>query len=184
MDNSIHADIESVLFDAATIAEAVAAIGGKINRDYAGRNPVLITVLRGGLVFLADLIRAVDLPLSIDFMAVSSYGAQSDTGVVQVLKDLDESITGRDVVMVEDVIDTGLTLNYLMRILSARQPASLKVCALLDKSVRRIANIEIDYKGFDLPDIFVVGYGLDIGGLYRNLPYIGMPKEEIVSGQK
>ena len=184
MGSSIHSDIDTVLFDASQIAKAVAAIGHEISRDYADKKPVLITVLRGGLVFLADLIRAIDLPLSVDFMAISSYGPQNDTGVVQVLKDLEESITGRDVIMVEDVIDTGLTLNYLMQILSARQPATLKVCALLDKSVRRIANIKIDYKGFDLPDIFVVGYGLDVGGLYRNLPYIGMPKEEIVSGQK
>lgn len=166
------------MFSAEDIDSVVKKLGHEITRDYQGRQPLLVSVLRGGLIFLADLMRQIDLPLSVDFMAVSTYGPAVTTGVVQVLKDLDELITGRDVIVVEDIIDTGLTLNYLLQILRARQPASLEVCTLLDKSVRRIANIRIAYKGFDLPDLFVVGYGLDLEQRYRNLPFIGVLKED------
>lgn len=166
------------MFTAEDIGSVAKKLGHEITRDYQGRRPLLVSVLRGGLIFLADLMRQIDLPLSVDFMAVSTYGPEVTTGVVQVLKDLDELITGRDVIVVEDIIDTGLTLNYLLRILRARQPASLEVCTLLDKSVRRIANIHIAYKGFDLPDVFVVGYGLDFEQRYRNLPFIGVLKED------
>ncbi|MDP1809372.1 MAG: hypoxanthine phosphoribosyltransferase [Actinomycetota bacterium] len=170
--------IDRVLFSAEDISAVVNKLGLEITRDYEGRRPLLVSVLRGGLIFLADLARRIDLPLSVDFMAVSTYGPAVTTGVVQVLKDLDELITGRDVIVIEDIIDTGLTLNYLLQILRARQPASLEVCTLLDKSVRRIANIHIAYKGFDVPDVFVVGYGLDFEQRYRNLPFIGVLKEE------
>ena len=178
--NSLLTDIDRVLFSAQDISDVITELGLKITRDYAGRRPLLVSVLRGGLIFLADLMRGIDLPLSIDFMAVSAYGPAVASGVVQVLKDLDELITGRDVIVVEDIIDTGLTLNYLLQILKAREPASLEVCTLLDKSVRRIANIHIAYKGFDIPDLFVVGFGLDLEQRYRNLPFIGVLKEELL----
>jgi hypoxanthine phosphoribosyltransferase len=151
------------------ISERVAQIGQAITRDYAGRAPILIGVLKGSLVFMADLVRAIDLPVRVDFMSISSYGDGSNSGVVRILKDLDEPITGQDVILVEDIIDTGLTLTYLLNTLGARQPASLEVCGLLDRSVRRIIEVPVAYKGFDIPDTFVIGYGLDHEGRYRNL---------------
>ena len=181
MNADLLEDIAQVLFTENEIASVVAELGGRITADYSGSQPLVISVLKGGVVFLADLIRRIDVPLAVDFLAVSSYGPEATGGVVQLLKDLDELITGRDVIVVEDVIDTGLTLNYLLQLLKAREPASLQICALLDKSVRRIVDIPIAYKGFDLPDLFVVGYGLDFAGLYRNLPFIGILTEEKVS---
>src|SRR5712691_11367198 len=163
-------DVATVLFPAPVIQRRVRELGGAITADYAGRSPVLISILKGGVIFLADLIRVIDLPLRVDFMSISSYGGGSKaSGVVRILKDLDQDIGGEDVIVVEDIIDTGLTLSYLLATLRARQPASLEVCGLLDKSVRRIAPVEIKYSGFDCPDRFVVGYGLDHGERYRNL---------------
>ncbi|HEX2030723.1 MAG TPA: hypoxanthine phosphoribosyltransferase [Actinomycetota bacterium] len=161
----------TVLYSASDIEEQVRRLGREISRDYRGRDPVLISILRGGAIFHADLLRAVDLRASVDFMSISSYGARS-SGVVRIMKDLDQDILGRDVILVEDIVDTGLTLSYLVSALRDRGPASLEVCALLDKSVRRIAPVEIAYRGFDCPDRFVLGYGLDYEQRYRNLPFI------------
>lgn len=177
---SLHADVEEVLLDADTIAARVAELGAQLSADYAGRDPVLLSVLKGALVFLADLMRSMDVPSSIDLMELSSYGAGTETsGQVRILKDLSHSIEGRDVVIVEDIIDTGLTLNYLLRYLAERHPTSISVCCLLDKPARRLADIEIDYRGFTIPDRFVVGYGLDFDERYRNLPYIGVLKPSV-----
>ena len=161
----------SVLYSASVIRTRVRELGEAIARDYAGREPILIGLLKGGVMFLADLFRAVQGHLRIDFMSISPYGPEG-TGVVRIMKDLDLDIMGQDVIVVEDIVDTGLTLSYLLSVLQARQPASVEVCALLDKSVRRIAPLEIRYRGFDCPDQFVVGYGLDYGQRYRNLPFI------------
>jgi hypoxanthine phosphoribosyltransferase len=160
----------TLLLTADQIQQRVHELGTEIERDYADREPVLIGVLKGSLVFLADLARAISVPLNVDFMSITSYGdGGSPSGIVRILKDLDEPITGRHVILVEDIIDTGLTLTYLLATLSARNPASLDVCGLLDKSVRRIVEVPIRYKGFDIPDEFVIGYGLDYEGRYRNL---------------
>lgn len=177
----MHEDVEKILISEVEISEKVAELGFSISRDYEGLDLVLVNVLKGGVVFLADLIRAIDIPITIDFMAVTSYGASSQTsGVVRVLKDLDEDIEGRHVLVVEDIIDTGLTLGYLLKNLKVRNPATLNVCTLLDKSARRLLlDLPIKYKGFDIPDKFVVGYGLDYRQKYRNLPYIGVLKPEI-----
>ncbi len=158
-----------LLLTAEEIRARVVELGAEISRDYAGRTPILIGVLKGSLVFMADLARAITTPINVDFMSISSYGDGTNSGVVRILKDLDESITGQDVILVEDIIDTGLTLTYLLATLSARRPASLEVCGLLDKSARRIVEVPIRYKGFDIPDEFVIGYGLDHEGRYRNL---------------
>lgn len=170
--------IDRILISAEEIADAVARLGAQITEDYRGRDLVLITVLKGGLVFLADLCRHVDLPHSIDFMAVSSYGPGA-AGSVRITKDLDDPIEGRDVLMIEDIIDTGLTLNYLLRVLRARKPASLAVCTLLDKDVRRLMDLPIEYRGFSVPDRFLVGYGLDLEGVWRNLPYVATLHDEV-----
>jgi hypoxanthine phosphoribosyltransferase len=164
----------AVLFSEEQIQSRVADLGRAIARDYAGRSPVLVTMLKGAVVFLADLFRAIDLPVRVDFMSISSYGSDSEAsgGVVRILKDLDQDIGREDVIVVEDIIDTGLTISYLLATLRARQPASLEVCALLDKTVRRILPVEIKYRGFECPDRFVVGYGLDHEERYRNLPLI------------
>ena len=161
----------TILYEEEEIQRRVRELGRAIATDYAGRSPVLICILKGAVVFLADLIREIDLPVRMDFMSISSYGGGSEAtgGVVRILKDLDQDIGGEDVIVVEDIIDTGLTLSYLLATLRARQPASLEVCTLLDKSVRRIAPLEIRYRGFDCPDRFVVGYGLDHGERYRNI---------------
>jgi len=177
---SLHSDVEEILLDADTIAARVAELGAQLSVDYAERNPVLLSVLKGAVVFLADLMRSMDIPSSIDLMELSSYGAGTETsGQVRILKDLSSSIEGRDVVVVEDIIDTGLTLNYLLRYLAERAPASIRVCCLLDKPARRLADLEIDYRGFTIPDRFVVGYGLDFNERYRNLPYIGVLKPSV-----
>lgn len=170
--------MEGVLLTAEQIAEAVQRLGREISVDYAGRDLTLVTVLRGGVIFLADLARAIDVPVTLDFMAISSYGPGA-SGSVRITKDLDDPIEGRDVLMVEDIIDTGLTLNYLLRVLRARRPASLAVCTLLDKDVRRIVDLPVEYRGFAIPDRFVVGYGLDLRGLWRNLPYIATLRDEV-----
>jgi hypoxanthine phosphoribosyltransferase len=163
-------DVATVLYSEVEIQRRVLKLGQDLTQAYEGRSPVLISVLKGGFVFLADLIRAIDLPVRVDFMSISRYGPTSQaSGVVRVLKDLDQDIGGEDVVVVEDIIDTGLTLSYLLTTLAARDPASIEVCALLDKSVRRIAPLDIRFRGFDCPDRFVVGYGLDYGERYRNI---------------
>ena len=166
-------DVARVLFTAKDIRHRVRQLGGEISRDYAGRSPILISILKGGAVFLADLVRAIDLPLRVDFMSISPYGGEGQrTGVVRIVKDLDEDIGGQDVLICEDIIDTGLTLTYLMFTLRRRGPRSVELCTLLDKSARRIVPLDIRYVGFDCPDRFVVGYGLDHQEKYRNLPYI------------
>jgi hypoxanthine phosphoribosyltransferase len=177
---SIHDDVEEILLSGEQIGARVAELGRRLAADYAGRTPVLVSVLKGSIVFLADLIRAMDVPLNVDLMEVSSYGSGTDSsGQVRILKDLSSSIEGRDVVVVEDIIDTGLTLNYLLRYLAERHPASVRVCCLLDKPARRLAEIEIDYRGFSIPDRFVIGYGLDYDERYRNLPYVGVLRPSI-----
>jgi hypoxanthine phosphoribosyltransferase len=179
---SLHEDVEEILLDSETVASRVAELGAQIASDYAGRDPVLVSVLKGALVFLADLMRAMDLPSSIDLMEVSSYAGTETSGQVRILKDLSKPIEGRDVIVVEDIIDTGLTLNYLLGYLADRQPASIKICCLLDKPARRLAEISIDYRGFTIPDRFVIGYGLDYEERYRNLPYIGVLKPSVYGG--
>lgn len=151
------------------IRSRVAELGARITRDYAGRAPILVGVLKGSVMFLADLVRRIDLPVGVDFMAITSYGEGGHSGVVRIVKDLSSSIEDEDVILVEDIIDTGLTVTYLLSNLHARKPRSLEVCALLDKSVRRIIEVPIKYKGFDIPDEFVIGYGLDHQNRYRNL---------------
>ena len=168
---------DAVLLSEERIRERVTELGAALTRDYEGQELRLVTVLRGGLIFLADLARATDVPLQLDFMAVSPY-APGRGGVVRVTKDLDDDITDAAVVLVEDVIDTGLTVNYVLSLLRARRPRSLEVCALLDKDVRRIADVPIAHRGFRIPDRFVVGYGLDLKGRYRNLPYVATLRED------
>lgn len=164
-------DLVTILYTAEQVRERVDALGQAISRDYAGREPVLISILKGGMMFHADLLRATSVRASVDFMSISKYGMAA-SGVVRIMKDLDRDILEQDVIVIEDIADTGLTLTYLLSALRARQPASLEVCALLDKSVRRITPLEIRYRGFDCPDKFVIGYGLDYAELYRNLPFI------------
>lgn len=155
------------------VQKRVLELGHQIAADYTGRKPHLVAILKGACIFLSDLVRSIPLPLSLDFIAVSSYGASTkSSGVVRITKDLDTSIEGRDVILVEDILDTGLTLNYLHEYLLNRNPASLRICALLNKPSRRIKEVQADYIGFDIPDKFVVGYGLDVGEKYRNLPDI------------
>ena len=168
-------DVEEILLSGEQVQARVAELGALLAADYAGRDPVLVSVLKGSIIFLADLVRAMPIPLSIDLMEVSSYGASTESsGQVRILKDLSTSIAGRDVIVVEDIIDTGLTLNYLLGVLRARRPLSLEVCVLLDKDVRRIVDLPIAYRGFSIPDRYVVGYGLDHRQLLRNLPYVGV----------
>ncbi len=185
---SLYADLQGVLLSADQIARRVREIGRQISTDYApyaeanagGYCPLLVGVLKGVMPFMADLLRNITIPVHVDFLAVASYSAQSrEKGVVRLQKDLEESITGRHVLFVEDVIDTGLTLSYLLRNLRAREPASLEVCALFNKPHRRLVNLPVRYLGFDLPDRFVVGYGLDYRERYRNLPFVAMLKPEV-----
>ena len=174
-------DVAEVLIPEGALLAKVRDLGGHISADYAGTDLVLISILKGGFVFLADLCRAVSIPVSVDLMAVSSYGPGSRSlGVVKILKDLDETISGREVLIVEDIIDTGLTLSYLLRNLQPRMPASLKICVLLDKPARRIVDLPIAYRGFEIPDRFVVGYGLDYRQRYRNLPFIATLTQDAI----
>lgn len=170
-----------VLISSEELSGRVAELGAEISRDYAGRDLVMVGVLRGAVVFIADLLRALDIACEIDFMAVSSYGSSRDSsGVVRILKDLDDSITGRDVLIVEDIVDSGLTLNYLIRNLRARDPGTLEVCSLLTKPERRRVDVPIRYTGFEIPNTFVVGYGLDHAQHYRHLPYVAELAEDVV----
>ena len=177
----LRADIGQVLISEEEIRAKVRELGAQISADYAGRSVTLVSVLKGSLPFMADLMRAIEAPVQIDLMEVSSYGGATteSSGLVRILKDLSSSISGRDVLIVEDIIDTGLTLNYLLRYLRGKNPASLRICALLDKPARRLVEIPIDYTGFTIPDEFVVGYGLDFGEFYRNLPFIGVLRREL-----
>ncbi|MGC9360473.1 MAG: hypoxanthine phosphoribosyltransferase [Anaerolineae bacterium] len=179
---SLEMDVEEVLLSESQILRRVYELGKQISADYAELDPLLVCVLKGGYVFLADLTRSLTIKHDVDFMAISSYGDDTEsTGVVRILKDLDRDISGRHVLIVEDIIDTGRTLSYLMQNLRVRQPASLKVCALLDKPSRRELDLEIDYTGFEIPDRFVIGYGLDYAGHYRNLRFVGVLKSEVYS---
>lgn len=173
-------DIEKVLYSKEDIAECVRKLGAQISRDYAGEEIVAVGILKGAVVFFADLIRAIDVPVKTDFMAASSYGASTRTsGTVKILKDLDYDIQNKHVLIVEDIADSGLTLNYLLKNIKARRPASVKLCVLLSKPERRKVEVAVDYCGFEVPDYFLVGYGLDHDEKYRNLPCIGILKSAV-----
>lgn len=178
---SMHQDIDHVLVSEEQLQAKVAELGAKISADYEGRDLLLVSILKGAVVFMADLMRAVTIPCAIDFMVVSSYGGAntSSTGLVKIIKDLDQDLSGKDVLIVEDILDTGITLSHLMPMLQMRNPRSLRLCTILSKPSRRKAEIEPDYCGFEVPDEFVVGYGLDYDEKYRNLPYVGVLKPEI-----
>ena len=171
---SMHDDIKTVLVSEEQLKAKVAELGAQISRDYAGKNLVLVSILKGSVVFMADLMRAVSIPCNIDFMVVSSYGGSNTTtsGLVKIIKDLDGNLSGKDVLIVEDILDTGVTLSNLVPMLKMRHPNAVKICTILDKPSRRKADIKPDYEGFQVPDEFVVGYGLDYDEKYRNLPYI------------
>ncbi|MDL2288154.1 hypoxanthine phosphoribosyltransferase [Oscillospiraceae bacterium OttesenSCG-928-F05] len=171
----MHKDLAEILFTAEDLEARVTTMAAEITGDYAGKEPLFVSVLRGSFVFMADLVRKIELPLTVDFMMVSSYGAQTtSTGAVKILKDLDINVEGRDIIIVEDILDSGLTLSYIMNVIGAKKPRSVKLCTLLDKPERRRVDIHADYVGFTIPDQFIVGYGLDFAEKYRNLPYIGV----------
>ena len=173
-------DIGEVLFSEEKIASSVRNMGRQISEDYVGKNLFMVSVLKGSLVFMADLMRAVTIPCSIDFLSVSSYGnGTASSGEVRILKDLDCSLEGKDLLIVEDILDSGMTLSFLLKTLSARNPASIRLCTFLDKPERRRVDIRPDYVGAEVPDKFIVGYGLDYAEKYRNLPYIGVLKPEV-----
>lgn len=177
-------DLSRVIFSEECIQQKIGEIGQAISKDYMGKNPLMVGVLRGVLFFMADLLRAVTIPLEVDFLAISSYSPESrDQGFVRMEKDLDIPIRDRHVLFIEDVIDTGLTLHYILNNLRTRHPASIEVCVLFNKPAKRLIDIPLRYKGFDLPDQFVVGYGLDYREKYRNLPYVGLLKSNILKGQ-
>ena len=176
-------DIQEVLFSEEQLKNRVQEIARQITADYQGKEIMLISVLRGSFVFMADLCRAIDLPCTLDFMAVSSYGkGTKSSGQVQITKDLSEAITDRHIIVVEDILDSGNTLSYLLKILENRHPASIRLCTLLDKPDRRVKPVQVHYSGFTIPDAFVVGYGLDYAEKYRNLPYIGILKPRVYGG--
>lgn len=176
-------DIESVLFSEEELAAMVSRIGEQITKDYQGKNLLLVSVLKGSVVFMADLMRAIDLPCSVDFMAVSSYGSGVKTsGVVKIIKDLDRPIEGYDLLVVEDILDSGMTLSYILELLQSRNPKSVKLCTLFDKPERRKVDVHADYVGGVVPDEFIVGYGLDYDEKYRNLPFVGVLKPEVYGG--
>jgi len=173
-------DIDEILVSEAALQSRIRELGRAISSDYEGKEPLLVGILIGAFVFLSDLLRSISIPCQVDFMATSSYGdATESSGIVRILKDLDQSIEGRHVLIVDDIIDTGLTMDYLLETLRARYPASLRVCALLDKVPRRKRAVRIDYRGFEIPDKFVVGYGLDYSGRYRNVPFVCVLKPEV-----
>ena len=180
-ERKMYQDMERIFFTKEQIAEAVKKLGQRITEDYAGKAPVMVCILKGASLFFADLIREIDLPLTIDFMVVSSYGGSNTTtsGLVKIIKDLDGDLSGKDVLIVEDILDTGVTLSKLVPMLKMRNPNSVKICTILDKPSRRKADIAPDYEGFQVPDEFVVGYGLDYDEKYRNLPYVGVLKPEV-----
>ena len=179
----LESAVGEVLIDADALGARIAELGAEISADYEGRDLLLIGVLKGAVFFMADLMRKLTIPCEVDFMAISSYGASTDSsGVVRILKDLDINIEGRHVLVVEDIIDSGLTLSYLMRNLESREPATLEVCALLTKPDRREMEVPVRYIGFEIPNRFVIGYGLDFAERYRNLPYIGVLHPDLVPG--
>ena len=179
----MHQDVGEILFPPEALCRRVEELGAQITRDYAGKQVAVASVLRGSYIFMADLTRAIQLPITVDFMAVSSYGAgTTSSGQVEIKKDLSDPIEGKDLLIVEDILDSGNTLYYLMDVLRARKPASIRICTLLDKPERRVKPITADYVGFSIPDAFVVGYGLDYDEKYRNLPYIGILKPEVYGG--
>ena len=176
----MHQDVEQILYTEEELRRRVKEVGAQITADYYGRQPLLISVLRGSYIFMADLTRAISLDLTVDFMVVSSYGAGTvSSGQVEIKKDLSDSIEGRDLIIVEDILDSGNTLYYLMDVLKARKPASIRLCTLMDKPDRRTKPITADYVGFTIPDAFIVGYGLDFDERYRNLPYVGVLKPSV-----
>jgi hypoxanthine phosphoribosyltransferase len=176
--SEVHEDIEKVLISAEEIQDKIATLAKQISEDYRGKDLLLVGVLKGAFVFMSDLARDINLPIEFDFMAVSSYGsATKSSGVVRILKDLDYEITDRHVLLVEDIIDSGLTISYLLRYLQARRPASLEICSLFWKKGEQAVPLDVKYPGFEIPPVFVVGYGLDYAERYRNLPYIGVLKE-------
>ena len=180
----IHEDIEKVLLSSEEIQDKIATLGKQITEDYRDKDVLLVGVLKGAFVFMSDLARSVNLPIEFDFMAVSSYGSSTrSSGVVRILKDLDYEITGRHVLLVEDIIDSGLTISYLLRYLEARRPASLEICSLFWKRGEQAVPLEVRYPGFELDPVFVVGYGLDYSEKYRNLPYIGVLKPSAYSAE-
>jgi hypoxanthine phosphoribosyltransferase len=184
-DHPLAGDIASVLISEREIQARVAELGQEISVDYVGKDPLLVGVLRGVFIFMADLVRAITVPISVDFIGITRYGPSTRTqGVVRFTKDLEMSIQGRHVLFVEDVIDTGLTLRYILRSLRTRQPASLRVCVLFNKPRVRLFDLDIAYTGFELPDAFVVGYGLDYDERYRNLPFVGVLKEEVITERR
>lgn len=173
-------DIQEIMFSEEEIQRKVAELGESLSKDYEGRNPLVICVLKGAFIFMADLVKRMNIPLELDFMAVSSYGQSTkSSGVVKIIKDLDVPVEGRNVLIVEDIIDSGLTLSYLIDVLERRNARSIAVVTLFDKPARRTVELDPDYKGFTIPDAFVVGYGLDYAEKYRNLPYIGILKPEV-----
>ena len=180
---SMHQDIDHILVSEEELKAKVAELGAQISADYEGKDLLLVSILKGAVVFMADLMRAVTIPCGIDFMVVSSYGGAntSSTGLVKIIKDLDQDLSGKDVLIVEDILDTGITLSHLMPMLQMRKPNSLRLCTILSKPSRHKADIEPDYCGFEVPDEFVVGYGLDYDEKYRNLPYVGVLKPEVYS---
>ena len=180
---SVEHGVGEILIAEEAVRARVGALGAEISADYTGRDLLLVGVLKGAVFFMADLMRALTIPCEIDFMAISSYGASTDSsGVVRILKDLDINIEGRHVVVVEDIVDSGLTLSYLMRNLESREPASLEVCALLTKPGRREIDVDVRYVGFEIPNKFVIGYGLDFAERYRNLPYVGVLHPDLIPG--
>ncbi len=181
---TLYKDLDSILYTHEQLQQAVSALGARITQDYAGKKPVLVCILKGASVFFCDLIRQIDLPLEIEFMAVSSYGASTkSSGEVKLVKDLDRSILGRDVIIVEDIVDSGMTLNFLKKSLISRGAASLRIAALMDKPARRVAPLTVDCSCFEIPDAFVVGYGLDYNALYRNLPDVGVLSPRIYANE-
>jgi hypoxanthine phosphoribosyltransferase len=175
---SLNDDVANILISKEQISEKVRVLAAQISKEYAGQDLLLVCVLKGAVAFLADLMREISIPHAIDFMAISSYGASTESsGVVRILKDLDANIEGRNVLIVEDIIDTGRTLSYIIRNLQTRQPKSLRICTLLSKPSRREIDIPVDYVGFEIPNRFVIGYGLDFDEIYRSLPYIGVLKK-------
>lgn len=176
-------DIDHVLVSEQQLQQKVAELGAAISRDYAGKDLLLVSILKGSVVFMADLMRAITVPCGIDFMVVSSYGGAntSSTGLVKIIKDLDQELTGKEVLIVEDILDTGVTLSHLVPMLRMRNPKSVKICTILNKPDRRKADVTPDYVGYSIPDEFAVGYGLDYNECYRNLPYVGVLKPEVYS---
>lgn len=176
----MNRDIERVLLTEQEIAEKVKELGAQISRDYADKNPIVVCVLKGSFIFMADLVRAINVPCTVDFMSVSSYGAgTTSSGEVKIVKDFDQSVEGRHLIIVEDILDSGRTLSYLMKTLKARGAASITLCTFLDKPERRVVPVEVTYSGFTVPDAFIVGYGLDYDQMYRNLPYVGVLKPSV-----